>query len=86
MAPHRQAVSESGLNAQADARTRFKQAGCLSQTLNCQAGGHPEPEMQHRPDHSPIQPITSPRAREESMPTLFEFAALFVVLFLTIYW
>ncbi len=41
---------------------------------------------QHRPDHSPIQPITSPRAREESMPDLGEFAALFVVLFLTMYW
>ncbi len=37
-------------------------------------------------DHSPIQPITSPRAREESMPDLGEFAALFVVLFLTMYW
>lgn len=41
---------------------------------------------QHRPDHSPIQPITSPRAREESMPDLGEFAALFVFLFLTMYW
>lgn len=41
---------------------------------------------QHRPDHSPIQPVTSPRAREESMPDLGEFAALFVVLFLTMYW
>lgn len=29
---------------------------------------------------------TSPRAREESMPDLGEFAALFVVLFLTMYW
>lgn len=27
-----------------------------------------------------------PRAREESMPDLGEFAALFVVLFLTMYW
>lgn len=35
---------------------------------------------------TPIQPITSPRAREESMPDLGEFAALFVVLFLTMYW
>lgn len=43
-------------------------------------------ETQHRPDHSPIQPITSPQAREESMPDIGEFAALFVVLFLTMYW
>lgn len=40
---------------------------------------------QHRPDHSPIQPITSPRAREESMPTLFEFAAMWGILLLTMF-
>lgn len=67
------AVSESGLAAQ-----RYGYSLCGGYYL-----------IQFRvlpPDHSPIQPITSPRAREESMPDLGEFAALFVVLFLTMYW
>ncbi|WWQ72035.1 hypothetical protein [Pseudomonas phage Shamal] len=36
-------------------------------------------------DHSPIQPITSPRAREESMPDLGEFAAMWGFLLLTMF-
>lgn len=44
------------------------------------------PEISTGQTTPPYSQSQAPRAREESMPDLGEFAALFVVLFLTMYW